>query len=46
MAIPNKQIGWSQEAILMWEILKNLERATKIAGGGGIITTTTTTTAP
>lgn len=32
MAIPNKQIGWSQRANLLWEISKQLERLTQVAG--------------
>lgn len=31
MAIPNKQIGWSQRANLLWEISKQLERLTQVA---------------
>jgi len=30
MAIPNKQIGWSQEAKLISEIIKQLDRVIKI----------------
>lgn len=48
MAIPNKQIGWSQRANLLWEISKQLERLTQVAGSIVInptpLTTTTTTT--
>jgi hypothetical protein len=46
MAIPNRQIGWSQKANLLWEISKQLERLTQVAGSVVInpITTTTTTT--
>lgn len=40
MAIPAKQIGWSQEAILLWYIAKELEQIK-----GQLRTTTTTTTA-
>lgn len=32
MAIPSKQIGWSQRANLLWEISKQLETLTKVAG--------------
>lgn len=37
----NQQIGWSQEAKLLQQILKQLERLTKV-----VATTNTTTTAP
>ena len=51
MAIPNRQIGWSQESNLLWEITKQMDRLTKVAstagggGGGGytIVNVTTTT---
>lgn len=48
MSIGNKQIGWSNESNLMWEIAKKLERLIQIAGPAPITTTTTssTTTAP
>ena len=26
MSVPNKQIGWSQEANLLWEISKQLDK--------------------
>lgn len=42
MAIPSKQIGWSQKAYLLWNIAKQLETLTKVAGN---VTLTTTTTA-
>lgn len=42
MGTANKQIGWSQEAILMWEISKELDQVIKVAAY--IPTTTTTTT--
>ena len=38
MAISNKQIGWSQESNLLWEISKQMDRLTKVtsqSGGGG-----------
>lgn len=40
MAIPNKQIGWSQESNLLWNISSQLDRLTKVIanlspGGGG-----------
>jgi len=41
MAIPNKQIGWSQEANLIWEISRQLEQLIQVASaaGGGPTTT-------
>ena len=44
MAIRNKQIGWSQEANLLWQISYQLDKLIKIAGGPYTTTTTTTTT--
>jgi hypothetical protein len=44
MGIANAQIGWSQEAKLLQEITKQLQRAIQVAGNGN--TTTTTTTVP
>ena len=39
MSIPSKQIGWSNESNLLWEISKQMERLTKVvyanSGGGG-----------
>lgn len=37
MAIPRKQIGWSQESNLLWEISRQMEKLTGVAfnGGGG-----------
>ena len=46
MAIGNKQIGWSQEANLLWEISKQLDRTISQMCIGDCPTTTTTTTAP
>lgn len=43
MAIPSKQIGWSQESNLLWQISKQLEQL--IAVTAALTTTTTTTTA-
>lgn len=43
MGIPNRQIGWSQEANLLWEIAKKFERLIQIAGPNTTTTTTTTT---
>jgi hypothetical protein len=45
MAIPSQQIGWSQRAKLLWQISKQLERLTQVAGNVNLTTTTTTTTA-
>lgn len=48
MGVPNQQIGWSQEAILLQKILKQLVRLTEVVAANGpaavVITTTTTTT--
>lgn len=32
MAVPAKQIGWSQEANLLWEIAKQLDAMLKACG--------------
>jgi hypothetical protein len=32
MAIPSKQIGWSNESNLIWEIAKEVEQITQILG--------------
>lgn len=32
MAIPSKQIGWSQESYIIWEIAKELEKINGILG--------------
>jgi hypothetical protein len=50
MAIPSQQIGWSQKAKLLWNISKQLEKLTQVAGNvvlttSSTSTTTTTTTA-
>ncbi len=37
-----RQTGWSQEAILLQQILKKLIQITKVAGGSTVTTTTTT----
>jgi hypothetical protein len=42
MAIPSKQIGWSQKANLLWQIAKQLESLTGVMGKN--ITTSTTST--
>lgn len=44
MSIPNKQIGWSQESNLLWQISKQLEQLIKVTAS--LTTTTTTTIAP
>lgn len=43
MKIPNRQIGWSQESNLLWQISKQLEQLIKVTAS--LTTTTTTTTA-
>ena len=44
--ISSKQIGWSNEANLLWEIAKKLERLIGVAGPAITTTTSTTTMAP
>ena len=44
MAIANRQIGWSQESNLLWEISKQLDQLIKVIATP--TTTTTTTAAP
>lgn len=44
MGTANKQIGWSQEANLMWDISKALDQTLQVAGSKVAPTTTTTTT--
>ena len=44
MAIGNKQIGWSQQSNLLWEISKQLDRTISQMCNGPCPTTTTTTT--
>lgn len=46
MSIPSKQIGWSNEANLLWNISKQLERLIEVTSKNAPVTTTTTTTAP
>jgi len=43
MGVPNKQIGWSQESNLLWQISKQLDELIKVTAS--LTTTTTTTTA-
>lgn len=44
MAIGNRQIGWSQEENLLWEISRQLDKMNSILCTGPCPTTTTTTT--
>jgi hypothetical protein len=44
MSIPSKQIGWSNESNLLWQISKQLEQL--IAVTAALTTTSTTTAAP
>ncbi len=44
MGTPNQQIGWSQEAKLLQQISKQLNRLIQVTAAAG--TTTTTTTSP
>ena len=44
MAIGNKQIGWSNESNLLWEISRQLDRTISQMCVGDCPTTTTTTT--
>ena len=44
MAIGNKQIGWSQESNLLWEISRQLDRIRQFMCTGPCPPTTTTTT--
>ena len=46
MAIPSRQIGWSTQSNLLWQISKELERLICVTAGGCNTTTTTTTTVP
>jgi len=46
MAIPSRQIGWSTQANLLWQISKQLERLTCVTACGCGTTTTTTTIPP
>lgn len=34
MGVPNRQIGWSQESNLIWEIAKEIDQINKIVGAG------------
>ena len=44
MAIGSRQIGWSNESNLMWEIAKKLERLIQVIGPASTTTTTSSTT--
>jgi len=44
MAIPSRQIGWSTQSNLLWQISKELDRLICVTAGGCTPTTTTTTT--
>lgn len=44
MRVSNKQIGWSQEANLLWEISRELDRINSTLCTGPCPTTTSTTT--
>jgi len=46
MAIPSKQIGWSQRANLLWQISKQLQYLTSVMGRNITTSTTTTTAVP
>jgi len=46
MSIPSKQIGWSQESNLLYQISKQLDQLIKVTGQLASTTTTTTTAAP
>lgn len=46
MGIPSQQIGWSTEAKLLYELIKQMDRLIKIMGSVYSTTTTTTTIAP
>lgn len=44
MAIPSKQIGYSKEASLLYEILKKLDKLIQVTANSANTTTSTTTT--
>ena len=44
MGIPNKQIGWSQESNLLWQISNQLDQLIKVTASLSTSTSTTTTT--
>lgn len=45
MGVPNQQIGWSQEAKLLQQLSKQLQKLIGVVGAA-TTTTTTTTTSP
>ena len=44
MAIPSRQIGWSTQSNLLWQISKRLELLIKVMGANNTTTTTTSST--
>lgn len=40
MAIPSKQIGWSQESNLLWEITRQMDKLTKVVSASAAPTST------
>lgn len=46
MSIPSKQIGWSNESNLLYQISKQLDQLIKVTAALSSTTTTTTTAAP
>jgi uncharacterized protein (TIGR02145 family) len=44
MAIPSKQIGWSEKSNLLWEVSRQLDRLLNVIGGQGSTVTTTSST--
>jgi hypothetical protein len=46
MPIPSRQIGWSTQENLLWQISKQLEQLIAITSKLTTTTTTTTTAAP
>lgn len=46
MAISSRQIGWSTEDNLLWQISKQLEQLTNVTANASATTTSTTTTLP
>jgi hypothetical protein len=44
MGIPNKQIGWSQESNLLWQISNQIDLLINVTSSLNSITSTTTTT--
>jgi hypothetical protein len=46
MGIAPKQIGWSQESNLLWQISNQLDQLIKVTASLSTTTTTTTTASP